>query len=70
MLHRPQQWPIAPFLVDENSRMQSLAAAAALLVVPFMLHGPSETKIIVAPCIFTLLCVEERSSWLREGGGF
>lgn len=44
--------------MDENSSMQSLAAA--LLVVPFMLHGPSENKIKVTQCVCTLLCVEER----------
>lgn len=46
--------------------MQSLAAAAALLVVPFMLHGPSENKMIVAQCVCTLLCVEARQ--LAQGG--
>lgn len=47
--------------------MQSLAAAAAaLLVVPFMLHSPSENKIIAARCVCTLVCVEERQ--LAQGG--
>lgn len=47
----PNQGHCIFFLMDENSRTQSLAAAAALLVVPFMLHGPSENKMIVAQCV-------------------
>lgn len=47
--------------------MQSLAATGALLVVPFMLHSPSENKMIVAQCVCTLLgCGGEAAGSRRE----